>query len=103
MDTSSQARLLPTHHCPQSHIYSLKIRDCPQSHLHPHRYVNNGRRIDYILADRQLHECHVETGPELWYTEDEAGALAAATAGGRWVPRDLSPHRYAAWRRDEMM
>ena len=54
-----------------------------------YRYVNNGRRIDYILVDRQLHECHVETGPDLWYDEDEAGALSAATAGGRRMP---APH-----------
>jgi len=57
---------------------------------HNCRYSNNGRRIDYILLDRPLFAASALAGPPLAEAEDAAGALCAATAGGRWKPAPLS-------------
>lgn len=50
------------------------------------RHVNVGRRIDYIYLDRPLFDEAALRGPPLAEAEDAAGALRAATAGGRWAP-----------------
>ena len=50
------------------------------------RYSNCGRRIDYFLVDAPLFAAHALAGGPLAEDEDEAGALRAATAGGRWLP-----------------
>jgi len=49
------------------------------------RYINDGRRIDYILLDRRIFDSSALTGPALVESEDEAGALRAATSNGRWL------------------
>ena len=54
------------------------------------RYCNYGRRIDYILATGPLFKSHALAGPPLVDEEDEAGALRACTAGGRWLPAPMS-------------
>jgi hypothetical protein len=49
------------------------------------RYANCGRRIDYFLVDHEIFALARAGGP-LVEDETEAGALQAATAGGRWRP-----------------
>ena len=54
------------------------------------RFNNCGRRIDYTLVDREVFERWVEAGGPLVGGDSEADALAAATAGGRWLPAPMS-------------
>ncbi len=49
------------------------------------RYINNGRRIDYILYDASLADTVLE-GPALTGDETPNGALMAATTDREWRP-----------------